>query len=135
MALKRSVFWGGDPPSVVVTGSAWKGVGRCLAIAVVAAAVVSCSPEPSKKILFFQDIKPILNDKCAGCHFGGRTPINLTVENTYTDLMGGRYVVRHNAESSPVYRKLLGGHSSVNPLSPEQLKMIKLWIDDGAQNN
>jgi WD40 repeat protein len=88
------------------------------------------------------DIEPILVNKCIFCHSGNRKEGNFDMITFETLMKGGKrgapVVAGKSAES------LLYGVSgktmkpwmplkSEEPLSPEELALVKLWIDQGAK--
>ncbi|MGV8945198.1 MAG: hypothetical protein ACOH1N_02100 [Lutibacter sp.] len=81
-------------------------------------------------ILFGADIQPIFTNNCAGCHNASRSP-DLRASFAYSALVP-QYVTASNAEGSPLYVKLAGGHQN---LATEKLTLIKAWINQGAKNN
>ncbi|MDO9275811.1 MAG: hypothetical protein Q7T92_09715 [Lutibacter sp.] len=82
------------------------------------------------------DIVPLWS-QCVGCH-SGNTPPNLNT-NSYANLLNG-YVVAGNADSSTLYKSLLGtgGVSLMPPGSAwtqAKITLVKDWINQGALNN
>jgi hypothetical protein len=100
--------------------------------------VVSCEqyiippPEVPEGVSYSADIQPIFNDNCVGCHSGGMPP-DLRAEFSYDELIDGGYVDTDDPESSELYQKLQGTHSS--RATEEQKAIILGWIIEGAQNN
>ena len=78
------------------------------------------------EITFSNDIAPIFTF-CANCHNGSQVP-NLSEGNAYNSLVPD-YVTEFNAEASPLYIKLEGGHQS---LPQSRIDLVKAWIDQGA---
>lgn len=97
--------------------------------------LAACTADTGREISFSTAIQPILDEKCVGCHFGGRAPFDMTRGDAHQDLMKGRYIVPGKAEASPLYVKVKGGHAAVAPLTSQQLKDLKMWIDQGAKRN
>ena len=118
-------------------------------IAVIAMAITafSCRHKTDltgiKDVSFSTDIQPILAANCtmSGCHngsgSGGEHEFGLT---TYNDVMG--IVSADDAHSSKLY-EVISNHgledimppSPNPPLSNDQVKIIYLWIEQGAKNN
>lgn len=83
-------------------------------------------------VYFQQEIIPIFESKCVGCHNGSRDP-DLRAENAYESLSTGGYINIAEPEKSELYEKLLGTH---NTRATELEKgTILAWIEQGAENN
>lgn len=85
---------------------------------------------PNVDILFGAQIQPIFTSNCIECHNTSRNP-DLRVGFAYSALVP-QYVTANNADGSPLYVKLLGGHQNV---ATANLSLIKTWINQGAKNN
>ena len=81
-------------------------------------------------ILFGADIQPIFTNSCVGCHNASRNP-DLRAGFAFSALVP-QYVTASNADASPLYVKLAGGHQN---LATDKLSLIKTWINQGAKNN
>ncbi len=109
--------------------------------------LVGCGGEP--QVSFSQDVKPILDQNCSRCHQAGgkgeqASGFDVT---TYENLMKGTrfgpMVIAGDAESSNVVVLIEGRadpsirmpHLEKEPLAPEDIRTIRLWIDQGAVNN
>ncbi|MEX0982118.1 MAG: hypothetical protein WD577_00280 [Bacteroidales bacterium] len=77
-------------------------------------------------------IQPIFNSDCTGCHSGTQPP-NLSEESSYVSLTTNEYINMDDPESSPLYTKLQGSHSSYT--TSNNKKMILDWIKAGAPND
>ena len=93
-------------------------------------------------VVYEKDVEPILVNKCATCHSGSVKKGKFDVTSHETVLAGGkrgRAVVPGKAAESPLYR--LAGKTEKptmppegdEPLTPEELAVLKLWIDQGAK--
>jgi WD40 repeat protein len=93
-------------------------------------------------VLYDRDIEPILANKCQFCHSGSVKEAKLDMASYETLVKGGKrgpaLVPGKPAESLLV--KLAGRTDrpfmppkSEEPLVPEELALIKLWIDQGAK--
>ena len=82
------------------------------------------------EIKFGTEIQPIFTSSCVGCHNASRSP-DLRAGFAYSALVP-QYVIASNADGSPFYVKLKGGHQNV---SAPNLTLIKTWINQGAKNN
>ncbi len=85
---------------------------------------------PDVDILFGTQIQPIFTNNCIGCHNTSRNP-DLRAGFAYSALVP-QYVTANNADASPLYVKLVGGHQNV---ATGNLSLIKTWINQGAKNN
>src|SRR5262245_9555452 len=93
-------------------------------------------------VRYTQDIEPILVNKCMFCHSGPVKEAKLDM-GTYESLMkggksGSPIIPGKAAESMLVKRagkteKPFMPPKSEEPLTPEELALIKLWIDQGAK--
>ncbi len=96
----------------------------------------------TEPVLYDKDIEPILRTKCLFCHSGIRTEGNFDMA-TYEKLVkGGKRgapIVPGNAAKSLLYG--VSGKTvkpwmplkSEEPLTPPELALLKLWIDQGAK--
>lgn len=89
-------------------------------------------PEVPTGISFSEDILPLFEASCVSCHSGGIPP-DLSPEVAYEELIDGGYVDTADPESSELYTKLLGSHSS--RATEEQKLLILQWITEGASDN
>jgi len=87
---------------------------------------------PGTEAKFTADILPIFATyNCVECHNESRDP-DLRAGNEYNSLVPD-YVTPGNANASSLYTFLADeGHRGVDANS---IALIKLWIEDGAQNN
>lgn len=103
-------------------------------------------------VRFSTDINPLIQTRCAapGCHgssTGGFTLSNNNAAANYNSIVNGsadhgRVVVKRDAEASNMYLKLLDPPPFLERmprfgpyLSPDDIEMIKDWIDQDAQDN
>ena len=99
-----------------------------------------CSRSP--EVSFNEDIRPILNEQCVGCHGGIRRQANLSLLFRHEALApaesGQRAVVPFKPDESELLRRVL--HSDPqermpqesDPLQPEDIAKFKQWIKEGA---
>jgi hypothetical protein len=106
-----------------------------------------CDKKPAT-VSFKSEVKPLIDKYCSECHVKGGEGVQESgfVSETYASIMKGtRYgpvVIPENAISSSLYRLVAGKvdesirmpHEK-SPLSGEEVKKIKHWIDQGAKNN
>ncbi len=111
----------------------------------------------TKPVSFKDDIQPILVSNCMVCHIGsgeGSAKSGFSVQN-YDSLMRGTkfgpVIVSGDSESSTLYRMVAQkvapeiqmpphhdkslAEGRLEPLTPEQVETIRMWIDQGAKNN
>jgi WD40 repeat protein len=93
-------------------------------------------------VVYEKDVEPILINKCAFCHSGNLKEGKLDM-GTYDSLMKGgkkgKPIVAGKSDESLFY-KLCGKTAkpamppkSEEPLTPPELALIRLWIDQGAK--
>lgn len=98
------------------------------------------SSQPSGGISFSADVLPILQKSCVNCHGGQRTSANLDLK-TYAALMNGSengaVVIPGDAENSLLVTLPESGKMPKRgaKLTPEQIQILKDWINAGAPNN
>jgi WD40 repeat protein len=93
-------------------------------------------------VLYDRDIEPILLNKCQFCHSGSIQEGKLDMNSFDSLLKGGKHgpsLVPGKASDSLLIK--LAGRTqkpvmppkSEEPLTPEELALLKLWIDEGAK--
>ncbi len=101
-------------------------------------------PERETPVSFITEVIEVLDNKCVGCHNSALAENGLNMEEVPLMLEGGRRgpsIVPGNADQSTLY--LMGSHrmepvmppiekANLEPLTPEEVGLIKLWIDQGA---
>ncbi len=100
----------------------------------------------SKKVDFTRDIRPILSDTCFHCHgFDEKTrkaKLRLdTEEGAHKDLGGYAAFKPHDLKNSEAWRRittkdaddLMPPPEAHKTLKPEQINLIKRWIEEGAE--
>jgi len=89
-----------------------------------------------ESVSFDADVIPIFEANCnsSGCH-SGAIPPDLQRDVAYNNLIFGGYVTdTTSADNNSLYQKIDGG--SMAPYASDQDRaLIKLWIEDGAQDN
>jgi ankyrin repeat protein len=89
-------------------------------------------------VSFERDVQPILRQNCVGCHGPKVQNSGLRVDRRSSVLKpGARRVVPGSFENSFLYHRISGGDFGVQmpptgPLKPEQIQIIKAWIEQGA---
>lgn len=93
------------------------------------------------KVDFVRDVQPIFEAACAKCHFGEKVKGELHLDNKLLALKGGisgAVIIPGNSKDSRLMYRLLGlgGEKRMplggEPLKPEQIEIIRRWIDEGA---
>ena len=119
----------------------------CLAIGLAPLALAACKGE--EPMSFARDVKPTLDQYCLECHQeggAGHAASGLDM-STYEGLMkgtdGGKMVIPEDSMGSNLVVLMEGRadpsiampHGGSEKVSKTQIDRIKLWIDQGAQNN
>jgi WD40 repeat protein len=93
-------------------------------------------------VVFEKEIEPILVNKCTFCHSGNVKEAKLDLSSYDTMMRGGKRgpAVIPNKSAESLLAKLCGKDirpfmppKSEEPLTPAELALIKLWIDQGAK--
>lgn len=93
-------------------------------------------------VAYEKDIEPIFVNKCNYCHSGNLKEGKLDLASYETLMRGGKRgsaVTPGKAAESLLYKVSSKSHRpfmpprSEKPLSPEELALLKLWIDQGAK--
>lgn len=93
------------------------------------------------KVDFARDVQPILRQQCFSCHGASQQMNGLRLDRRSDALRGGSaigVVIRPgNGAISPLYMKIAGTTFGAQmpptgALKPEQMAVIKQWIDEGA---
>ncbi len=93
-------------------------------------------------VTYEKDIEPILASKCAFCHSGNIKEGKLDMSSYDTLIKGGKrgQVLLSGKSSESLLVKLAGKTTKPfmppkreEPLTPQELALIKLWIDQGAR--
>ena len=118
---------------------------RILIIAGVFFLLGSCTHNPDlesiRDISFSSDIQPIIAGNCtqSGCHNDqGDSEFSLI---TYDDVINNGEVRAGNANGSKLYKAISNHSDKIMPpppsleLSSDQIKLVYIWIEQGAKNN
>src|SRR5205085_6019999 len=88
---------------------------------------------------FARDVQPIFRQNCVGCHGPAKQNNGLRVDRRSSVLKPGvRRVVPRSSENSFLYHRVAGSDFGLQmpptgALRPEQVQIIKAWIDQGAE--
>ena len=94
----------------------------------------------AQKLIFEKDVLPVFQEACAGCHLGDAAMGKLQLGSEAALLRGGSSgpaIVPGKSADSLLIKRLLGLTDASrmpmggNPLSTEQVKVIRSWIDQG----
>lgn len=95
---------------------------------------------PAGEISFSNDILPIFESRCVNCHGGQRTSEGLSLKTYDTLLAGsknGAVLIAGDADHSLLVELSAQGKMPKRgpKLTPEQVQLLKDWINAGAKNN
>lgn len=98
---------------------------------------------PEKKVSFSADVKPILNKKCITCHGGVKAKAGFSVlfrEDALAKTESGKpAIIPGDPEGSEMIRRITVNDPEERmpykhePLSKEEISILKRWIKQGAQ--
>src|SRR5262249_41984349 len=103
--------------------------------------IASLPPPADRPIDFVRDIKPILQNSCVKCHGRGRSKGGLSLETRGALLEGGdngAAIVPGASQASHLIALVagldpdLGMPQKGSRLKPEQIGLLRAWIDQGA---
>ena len=110
--------------------------------------LAGCSSQP--RLSFRKDVYPILEQNCLACHIPPdgkgylKTHLNL---QSYETLMKGTYygpVILPGDSLHSILNMLVEGraeasmrmpHEREDPLTEDEIEVLRLWVDQGAHNN
>jgi len=110
--------------------------------------LAGCATRP--QVSYRRDLRPIFVDKCIDCHsppYGeGYTKAGLDLRSYESLLNGSVYgpvIVQGNSKKSPLNMLVEGRAGDLsrvlksrhNPMTDDEIKLIRLWVEQGAQNN
>jgi uncharacterized membrane protein len=121
-----------------------------LALAAAADDTTQLPPASTKTgVTFATDIKPIFDQSCVKCHSGEKPKAHLkldTLEGVLKGSKDGKVVLASNSAKSPLVQSIahltddhdswmppLHNKANIGPLTPEQIGLIRAWIDQGAK--
>jgi hypothetical protein len=89
---------------------------------------------------YANDVQPLWNESCIGCHKPGATAPDLTAANSYSALTtNNKYVIPGSAATSKLHKSLVGDGAAIMPTSGQwsdsKIALVDKWINDGALNN
>src|SRR3954471_8435742 len=114
---------------------------RCGLAAAATLLAASTSFAQTPGIDFDRDVKPLLRDKCVGCHGPSQQNGGLRLDRRQAALLGGGNgvaILPGNAARSPLMWRISGPSvfgpqmPPTGPLRPEEIATLTRWIDGGA---
>src|SRR2546422_798179 len=98
------------------------------------------SAQAPVKIDFRHDVQPLFKTHCIGCHGPTQQMNGFRLDRRRDAMKGGTLAMigPGNSAGSRIYQRLVGNQYGMQmpptgPLSPEQINIIKGWIDQGAE--
>jgi hypothetical protein len=98
------------------------------------------NPAVSGSVSFAKDVLPIFEGSCFKCHGDDKTEKGLDLKTYASVMLGsqkGAVITAGNADNSVLFKAVSSGKMPKRgtKLSPQQLDLIKNWINSGAPNN
>jgi N-acyl-D-amino-acid deacylase len=92
--------------------------------------------ETPAKVDFGKDVLPMLRQNCVSCHGPAQQSSGLRLDRK-SSVLGHRGIVPGTSANSLIYQRIVGSEYGMQmpptgPLRPEQIRIIKAWIDQGA---
>ena len=96
-----------------------------------------CSAQTPAKVNFERDVLPLFRQNCVSCHGSSQQTNGLRLDRK-SSVMKFRRVVPGSSENSFIYHRVAGTEYGMQmpptgALSAEQIQIIKMWIDEGAE--
>ena len=94
-----------------------------------------------QRIEFTRDIQPLFDAHCISCHGAKKAAGQLRLDNKAAAMKGGisgAVIVPNNSKTSILLARVIGSDGQArmpmgdDPLKPEQLELLRQWIDAGA---
>jgi mono/diheme cytochrome c family protein len=121
-----------------------------LAFAAADADTAQLPPASTKTgVTYAADIKPVFDQSCVKCHSGEKPKAKLKLDSLENALKGskdGKVVIPGDSAKSPLVLNVahvtsdkdswmppLHNKANIGPLTPEQIGLIRAWIDQGAK--
>ena len=96
------------------------------------------STQVPSKVDFSREVLPLIRQNCVGCHGPGQQEAGLRLDRRSSALKSfSRRIVPGSSANSLVYHRLVGNEYGMQmpptgPMRPEQIAIIRTWIDQGA---
>src|SRR5882724_12000925 len=109
--------------------------GACMRVCAFLFAGILCAQNPAK-VDFGRDVLPILRQNCVSCHGPAQQNSGMRLDRK-SAVISRRGVVPGSSENSFLFHRVSGSAYGMQmpptgPLRPEQINVIKTWIDQGA---
>lgn len=120
-------------------------VHMCVALLV---SLAGCTSQP--RMSFQRDVYPVLETNCLFCHTPpegeGYLKTGLNMQSYETLMQGTRYgpVIQPGDSSHSILNMLVEGradasmrmpHGRNEPLTPHEIEVLRMWVEQGARNN
>ena len=97
---------------------------------------------PEKNVSYSKDLAPVFELKCVSCHSPGNSEGGLDLSN-WTGIVSPGLVIPGDDDASPLiwYIEQQPGFempprdAPIKPFTPDQIRGVKTWINEGALNN
>ena len=98
------------------------------------------SPIEAGPVSYMQQVSPLFQSACGDCHGGDEPELGLDLTSYEAAMEGSDYgtvIEAGDADGSLLIDMVVAGEMPVDadPLSEEEIEMIRSWIDAGAENN
>jgi ankyrin repeat protein/cytochrome c551/c552 len=101
----------------------------------------SSAAQPVAKVDFARDVQPIFQQSCIGCHGPSQQMVGLRLDRRLDAMRGGAFgavIGPGNSVASRLFLRVSGTRVGTQmpptgALRPEQIELIKNWIDQGAE--
>ncbi len=111
----------------------------CLALGLALCAGGTPRAQSPARVDFGRDVQPILRQNCYGCHGPAQQMSGFRLDRRRDAMRGGTIadIGPGNSDGSRLYLRLIGNQYGLQmpptgALKPEQVAIIKAWIDQGA---
>ena len=104
------------------------------------AARIDVTPDSHAAVSFSQQVMQLLEKYCWECHSESNTELGLKLDSYEGVMAGSDYgtvVEAGDADGSLLVDMIASGDmpEDGDPVTPEDLEIIKTWINEGAENN
>jgi len=125
-------------------------LGLTFAVATLSANAGPLPPaSPQKGVTYANNIRPIFEHSCTKCHSGNKPKAHLKLDSLADALKGGmdgKVIIPGDSAKSPLILNVAyatkdhhlwmpppHNPAGIQPLTPEQIGLIRAWIDQGAK--
>lgn len=114
-----------------------------LSVALIVSSEVTSLADDAQQVDFVKQIQPILRAKCYECHAADSQEAGLRLDHKQAALAGGdngEVILAGKSVESPLFQSVLGEDEEKlmppdgegEPLTPNEVALIRAWIDQGA---